>query len=45
MWKWYCVCVSGVSNGNDIKTKEERSFDHDFVLDIEAKQTCLFQNL
>jgi hypothetical protein len=33
------------SNGNDIKTKAERSFDLGFVFDIEAKQTCLFQNL
>ncbi len=33
------------SSGNDIKTKEERSFNLDFVLDIEAKRTCLFQNL
>jgi hypothetical protein len=33
------------SNGNDIETKAERSFDLDFVFDIEAKRTCLFQNL
>jgi hypothetical protein len=33
------------SNGNDIETKSERSFDFDFVFDIEAKRTCLFQNL
>ncbi len=33
------------SNGNDIKTKGERSFDLDFVFDIEAKRTCFFQNL
>ena len=34
------------SNGNDIKTKAERSFNLDFVFDnIEAKGTCLFQNL
>jgi hypothetical protein len=33
------------SNGNDIKTKAERSFDLGFVFDIEAKWTCLFQNL
>ncbi len=30
------------SNGNDIETKVERSFDLDFVFDIEAEQTCLF---
>ncbi len=36
-------CVRS-SNGNDIKTKAERSFDLDFVFNIEAKQTCLFQN-
>jgi hypothetical protein len=33
------------SNGNDIETKAERSFDLDFIFDIEAKRTCLFQNL
>ena len=33
------------SNGNDIKTKAERSFDLGLVFDIEAKRTCLFQNL
>jgi hypothetical protein len=33
------------SNGNDIETKAERSFDLDFVFDIEAKRTSLFQNL
>ncbi len=33
------------SNGNDIETKVERSFDLDCVFDIEAKRTCLFQNL
>jgi hypothetical protein len=33
------------SNGNDIDTKEDRSFDLDFVFNIEAKRTCLFQNL
>ncbi len=33
------------SNGNDIEIKAERSFDLDFVFDIEAKRTCLFQNL
>jgi hypothetical protein len=32
-------------NGNDIETKAERSFDLEFVFDIEAKRTCLFQNL
>jgi hypothetical protein len=34
-----------ISNVNDIKTKAERSFDPGFVFDIEAKRTCLFQNL
>jgi hypothetical protein len=33
------------SKGNDIVTKAERSFDLDFVFDIKAKRTCLFQNL
>ncbi len=33
------------SNGNDIERKAERSFDLGFIFDIEAKQTCLFQNL
>jgi hypothetical protein len=33
------------SNGNDIETKAERSFDLDFFFDIGAKRTCLFQNL
>jgi hypothetical protein len=33
------------SNGNDIETKAERSFDLDFVFEIEAKRTCLFKNL
>jgi hypothetical protein len=33
------------SNGNDIETKAERSFDLDFVFDIKAKRTCLFQNV
>jgi hypothetical protein len=28
------------SNGKDIETKAERSFDLDFVFDIEAKRTC-----
>ncbi len=28
------------SNGKDIETKAEQSFDLDFVFDIEAKQTC-----
>jgi hypothetical protein len=32
------------SNGNDIETKAEQSFDLDFVFDIEAKRTCLIQN-
>jgi hypothetical protein len=30
-----------ISNRNDIETKAEQSF----VFDIEAKRTCLFQNL
>jgi hypothetical protein len=33
------------SNGKDIETKAERSFDLDLVFNIEAKRTCLFQNL
>ncbi len=33
------------SNGNNIEMKSQRSFDLDFVFDIEAKRTCLFQNL
>ncbi len=33
------------TNGNDIKTKAERSFGLGFVFVIEAKRTCLFQNL
>ena len=33
------------NNGNDIKTKAEQSFDLEFVFDIEAKRTFLFQNL
>ena len=33
------------SKGNDIETKAERSFDLGFDFDIEAKRTCLFQNL
>jgi hypothetical protein len=33
------------SNVSDIETKAERSFDLGFVFDIEAKRTCLFQNL
>jgi hypothetical protein len=37
-------CVRS-SNGSDIETKAEQSFDLGFVFDIEAKQTCLFQNL
>jgi hypothetical protein len=37
--------VLNTSNGNDSETKAERSFDLDFVFDIEAKRTCLFQNL
>ncbi len=37
-----CLCSS---NGNDIETKAERSFDLGFVFYMEAKQTCLFQNL
>ncbi len=36
---------SYISNVNDIETKVERSFNLDFVFDIEAKRTCLFQNL
>ncbi len=32
------------SNGNDIETKTERSFNLDLVLDIEVKRTCLFQH-
>jgi hypothetical protein len=31
------------SNGNDIETKAEQSFDLDFVFDIEVKRTSLFQ--
>jgi hypothetical protein len=31
---------SVTSNGNDIETKAERSFDLGFVCDIEAKRTC-----
>ena len=34
-----------ISNGNDIQTKVEKSFDLGFVFDIEEKRTCLFQNL
>ncbi len=34
-----------VSNGNDIETKAEQSFDLDFGFYIEAKLTCLFQKL
>jgi hypothetical protein len=33
------------SNVNDIETKAEQSFDIGLVFNIEAKQTCLFQNL
>ncbi len=33
------------SNDNNIETKAEQSFNLDFVFDIEAKRTCLFQNL
>ncbi len=33
------------SNGNDMETKAERSFDLVFVFNIEAKQTCLFYTL
>jgi hypothetical protein len=33
------------SNGNGIETKAERSFDLGFVFNIQAKRTCLFQNL
>jgi hypothetical protein len=39
------VCSIGASNGDGIETKAEGSFDLDFVFDIEAKRTCLFQNL
>jgi hypothetical protein len=40
------ICnISQSSNGNEIKNKAEQSFDLDFVFDIEAKRTCLFQNL
>jgi len=31
------VYVAQTSNGNDIETKAEQSFDLDFVFDIEAK--------
>jgi hypothetical protein len=34
-----------ISDGNDIETKAERSFDLGFIFNIEAKRTCLFQNL
>ncbi len=37
--------VVNCSKGNEIEMKAERSFDLDFVFDIEAKWTCLFQNL
>jgi hypothetical protein len=33
--------AAGSSNGNDIKTKAERSFDLDFVFVIEGKRTLL----
>jgi hypothetical protein len=39
------VYVAQTSNGNDIETKAEQSFDLDFIFDTEAKRTCLFQNL
>jgi len=39
------VCVITISNGKDIETKAKRSFDLDLVFHIEAKWTCLFQNL
>ena len=35
----YVHVTMAASNGKDIKTKAERSFDLDFVFDIEAKQT------
>jgi hypothetical protein len=31
------------SNGKDIETKAEQSFDLDFVFDIEAKRTAYFR--
>jgi hypothetical protein len=38
----YTVPICG-SNGNNIETKAEQNLD--FVFDIEAKRTCLFENL
>ncbi len=39
------LCEKSCSNGNDFETKAEWSFDLGFDFNIEAKRTCLFQNL
>jgi len=36
----YCIVMATIS-----KMKAERSFDLDFIFDIETKQTCLFYEL
>ncbi len=41
-WEKRWVESGSISNGNDIKTKAERSFDLVFA---KAKWICLFQNL
>jgi hypothetical protein len=40
--QFVCLVLAGliVMAMMDIETKAERSFDLDFVFDIEAKQTC-----